>query len=173
VNGAGAALTWLAERDGVSEDELLSALPAWLASAREPPIFVNAVGGAPFWKPSARTELVGTSDLAGRAVAVVESVAFLVRANLEAMRAAGRPAREIVAVGGLARLDGLLARIASTCGVRVRRAGNLEATAYGAARLACPRLRPLSLETALEPDPALRASLEARYRACRERWLAA
>jgi glycerol kinase len=174
MNGAGAALTWLAESEAIAESELLAALPEWLATVREPPLFVNAIGGlaAPFWKPAARSVFVGESDLAGRAVAVVESIVFLVQANLDAMRKVGRPVRRLIAVGGLARLDGLLERIASLAGVPVHRPTQTEATAYGAARLACGHLPPLALGPCFLPDDSLKAALEARYLRCLERWRA-
>jgi glycerol kinase len=174
VNGAGAALSWLAELQQLTEAEILAALPAWLAAATDPPLFVNAVGGlaAPFWKSHAESRFVGASDVAGRAVAVVESIAFLVQANLDAMRAAGRPVRKLVAVGGLSRLDGLLERIATLSGVPVFRATHAEATAYGAARLARTGLPPLATDEMFEPLPGLGPGLHSRYRRCLAEWQA-
>lgn len=174
VNGAGAALAWLAETEKIAEAELFAALPAWLESAVEPPVFINAIGGlaAPFWKSHARSEFVGVSNLAGRAVAVVESIAFLVRANLDRMREDGRPVRRLTVVGGLARLDGLLERIASLACVPVYRAEHAEATAYGSARLASKFLPPLGTDTRFEPNAAFGAALEPRYRRCLEKWRA-
>jgi len=174
INGAGAALTWLATSDRTDEAEILAALPGWLATAIDPPLFVNAVGGlaAPFWKSQADSYFVGTSDLAGRAVAVVESIAFLVQANLDAMRAAGRPVRKLVAVGGLSRLDGLLERIASLSGVPVFRAAHAEATAYGAARLTRAEIPPLATGERYEPLPGFQAELQSRYLRCLGEWRA-
>jgi glycerol kinase len=174
VNGAGAALTWLANSEQVAEADILAALPAWLAAARDPPLFVNAIGGlaAPFWKSHGPSEFIGASDLAGRAVAVIESIAFLLQANLDAMRDGGRPVRQLVAVGGLARLDGLLERIASLASVPVLRASHGEATAYGAARLASPGLLPLATDERFEPNAGLKPLLASRYRRCLEKWRA-
>jgi glycerol kinase len=174
VNGAGAALTWFAETERIAEADILAALPAWLAAVRDPPLFINAIGGlaAPFWKSHGRSEFVGTSDLAGRAVAVIESIAFLLQANLEAMREGGRPVRKLVAVGGLARLDGLLERIAALSDVPVFRAAHGEATAYGAARLAGAGLPPLATSPPSMPDAQLKAALESRYRRSLEIWRA-
>ena len=174
VNGAGAALTWLANTEQVAEADILAALPAWLATESDPPLFVNAIGGlaAPFWKSHASSEFVGDSDLAGRAVAVIESIAFLVQANLDAMRDSGRPVRQLVVVGGLSRLDGLLERIASLADIPVFRAAHGEATAYGAARLASAKLPPLATGARFEPDVRLKPALESRYRRCLEKWQA-
>jgi glycerol kinase len=172
VNGAGAALTWLADIEQADENELLSALPGWLASAVDPPIFANAIGGlaAPFWKAHATSEFVGARDLAGRAVAVIESIAFLLQANLDAMRDGGRPVRKLVAVGGLSRFDGLLERIASLAGVPVLRAAHGEATAYGVARLLQPAMPPLAADQRFDPDAQIRAGLVSRYLRCLEWW---
>jgi len=172
VNGAGAALHWLAARDSISETELLARLPDWLTTVTDPPLFVNAVGGlaSPFWKSHARPDFVGNSDLAGRAVAVIESIAFLLQANLDAMRDGGRPVRRLIAVGGLSRLDGLLTRIASLAGIPVLRAAHGEATAYGASRLAHPGLPPMTVTDIFEPDPASKAGLQSRYQRVLERW---
>ena len=172
VNGAGAALSWLAARDSISETELLARLPDWLTTVTDQPLFVNAVGGlaSPFWKSHARPDFVGNSDLAGRAVAVIESIAFLLQANLDAMRDGGRPVRRLIAVGGLSRLDGLLTRIASLAGIPVLRAAHGEATAYGAARLAHAGLPPMTVTDIFEPDPVGKAGLQSRYRCALERW---
>jgi glycerol kinase len=172
VNGAGAALTWLANTEQVAEADILAALPAWLAAASDPPLFVNAIGGlaAPFWKSHASSEFVGSSDLAGRAVAIIESIAFLLQANLDAMRDGGRPVRKLVVVGGLSRLDGLLERIASLSGISVHRAAHGEATAYGAARLAGIDLPPLATDRRFEPDARIEPALTSRYLRCLEKW---
>lgn len=172
INGAGAALSWLAEHDRISETDILAGLPKWLADDAEPPLFVNAIGGlaAPFWKSHGQSEFVGGSGVAGRAVAVVESIAFLVQANLDAMRAAGKPVRQLIAVGGLSSLDGLLGRIATLAGVPVLRAAHGEATAYGAARLAVAGLPALATGRSFLPDARREAALRSRYLRCLEKW---
>ncbi len=170
INGAGAALAWLAERHGVSEASLLERLPRWLDEVATPPLFVNAVGGlaAPYWRPTLEPKFIqegfiGAGDLDAQAVAVIESIAFLVAANLEAMRVSGWAVDEIVCVGGLARLDGLLQRIADVAGLRVVRATQLEASAYGAARLANPALPPLGTDAEFAPDQIRCRELQGRY----------
>ena len=93
----------------------------------------------------------------------ITAIAFLVAANLEAMRVSGWAVDEIVCVGGLARLDGLLQRIADVAGLRVVRATQLEASAYGAARLANPALPPLGTDAEFAPDGIRRRELRGRY----------
>ena len=170
VNGAGSALAWFAKEARLAEASLLDELPAWLQHVSSPPLFLNAVGGlaAPFWRPRMQSRFEGAGDLAARAVAVVESIAFLVTANLEAMRRCGRRVDEIIAVGGLSRLDGLMTRLSALAGVHVCRASNLEATAYGGARLVQPGLPPLEVRDCV-PLELDREALRERY----ARWLGA
>ena len=174
INGAGAALAWIAERQGRSEAALLAELPEGLERIVAPPLFINAVGGglgSPFWRSGLEPRFAGEGDAAAQAVAGVESIVFLIAANLEAMARSGHPVESLVVVGGLARLDGLLTRIAALGGVRVERALDLEATAYGAARLANPGLPALAAQamarhgTAAALAPPAAAGLQQRYRA--------
>jgi sugar (pentulose or hexulose) kinase len=67
---------------------------------------------------------------------VIESIAFLLAVNIEAICAAGGPRPEtILATGGLARLDGLCQRLADVSGLVVERPEALEATSQGVACL--------------------------------------
>ncbi|MGH8630506.1 MAG: FGGY family carbohydrate kinase, partial [Burkholderiales bacterium] len=127
VNGAGSALRWFAEDHAISESELLERLPGWLAEVTSPLLFLNAVGGlaAPFWRPRAYSRFNAAGDVPAKAVAVVESIAFLLQANVDAMRVCGRRVDDIVVVGGLSRLDGLLRRIAILAQAPVHRARSL------------------------------------------------
>lgn len=146
INGAGSALDWLARQLAIEESELLSRLPGWLDSGIEPPLFINSVGGlaAPFWQPDRMPQFIGEGDAAAKAVAVVESIAFLVATNFRHMQSCGVQPAAIVATGGLARLEGLLARVAVLCDCPVMLAADIEATARGAARLANPALPAIS-----------------------------
>ena len=150
VNGAGAALDWLAGHLGMPVEQLLGQAGRWLAERHDAPLFINGVGGlgSPFWKPGCpvRFEGEGEENAAARTVAVVESIAFLVQANAEAMEAALGPARRIVVTGGLAVLDGLCRRLAELGGIPVERPARREATAAGLAWL-------LGLPDAGAPSP--------------------
>ncbi len=102
------------------------------------PLFLNGISGvgSPFWIPGFESRFVGSGETLQCLHAVVESIAFLLRANLDTMEThAGRPAR-IVASGGLSRSSLLLASLASLTGVTVERLDDPEATARGVAFLA-------------------------------------
>jgi glycerol kinase len=134
VNGAGAALAWLAERSGVADWE--ERLPQWLATISNPPLFVGGAAGlgSPFWARVEPRFVEGeTADNASQAVAVTESIVFLIVANVEALNERLPPARRIVVSGGLSSVDGLCTRLASLAGVRVERPPVHEATARGLA----------------------------------------
>jgi glycerol kinase len=166
VNGGGAALTQVARQEGIAERDMLDRLPEALDENREPPLFLNGVGGlgSPFWRPRFGTRFVGRGDPGTRLAAVVESIAFLVRINLEAMNAVGAPVRRIVLTGGLARLDGFARRLAILGGVPVERPVTTEATARGLAWLVAGRPSAWRVATGQRDEPGEDAALERRYR---------
>jgi glycerol kinase len=141
VNGAGAGLEWLAAQLGT--DDLTARLPAWLE--RPPPslLFLNGVAGlgGPFWQARFDSRFVGATDAEPwqKAVALVESIAFLLQANVDHMAAYVPPLARIRVSGGLSRLDGLCRRLASLNGVPVHRRDDPEASARGIAYLAAGR----------------------------------
>ena len=171
VNGAGAALGWLARKEGLPEAELFRRLPGWLKAT--PPgkvLFLNGVGGlgSPFWVPGFPSRFLGEGGPALRAVAVVESVVFLLQANLEAMAEVLPPPRRIRLTGGLARLDGMAQRIADLTGLPVERPPVLEATARGLAYLAAGKPSGLAEEIGETFEPRANPGLTAAYRRWRE-----
>jgi glycerol kinase len=137
VNGAGSALSWLAEEAGVTEAALIALLDTALDEARSPPLFVNGVGGlgSPFWEPRCPVRFEGEGDLAARGVAVIESIVFLLQVNIEAMSRVADPPRRLRVSGGLARLDGLCRRLANLSGLPVLRPADFESTLSGLAWL--------------------------------------
>src|SRR5205085_5967657 len=136
-----------------------------LESAREPPLFLNGVGGlgAPHWRADFASRFVGDGDTSQKIVAVVESVVFLVADILrEIERVRGAP-RVLRVGGGLAQLDGLCERLASVAAVPVERLAETETTALGLARLLGAEPKAPEVE---EFEPVENAVLRARH----ERW---
>jgi glycerol kinase len=169
VNGAGSALEWFGEREGVDAEHLLAALDE--APAQDTPVFLNGVSGvgSPYWMPDLESRFVdGDGTALQRLRAVIESIAFLLKANLDAMQAhAGRPAR-IVASGGLSRCGALLAALAALAGVAVERLDDPEATSRGVAFLAAGRPAGWRGVDRERREPMRSKALEGRY----ARWLA-
>ncbi len=170
VNGAGSALQWLERGHGLTQPQ--AQLEPWLAQVLAPPLFLNGISGlgSPYWVADFHSRFIGTGGLPERAVAVVESIVFLLLDNLERMDALAGPARRICASGGLARSDGLCQRLADASGLPVQRLGQCEASARGLAYV-------LAGAPKNWPDPAgghrfeptANAALRNRYR----RWRAA
>jgi glycerol kinase len=137
VNGAGAALEWLAGERGVTAQSLVDKAEHWLDEVVNPPLFLNGVGGlgSPFWIADFPIGFSVEAGIDAETVAVLESIAFLLQANIEAIEhaAAGShpPASRIIVSGGLAQLDGLCQRLADRCGLPVDRPTATEATAHG------------------------------------------
>jgi glycerol kinase len=141
VNGAGAALQWLAGERGISVETLLEKADLWLEEVVDPPLFLNGVGGlgSPFWIADFPIGFSAEADVDAETAAVLESIVFLLQANIEAIEraAAGShaPASRIIVSGGLARLNGLCQRLADRTGLPVDRPVATEATAQGLAWL--------------------------------------
>jgi glycerol kinase len=135
VNGAGAALQW-AEREWALEN-IEAHLPEWLARTGDIPIFLNGVGGlgAPFWVAEFDSRLVGDGEPWQKAVAVVESIVFLLQTNLERMQQLPPASVRLVVSGGLAHYDGLCQRLSDLSGLVLYRPAEHEATARGTAYL--------------------------------------
>ena len=169
VNGAGTALEWL--RTELGMEDVVSRLPGWLEKGGDPPLFLNGIAGlgGPFWKPDFASRFVGEGEPWLRAVAVVESMAFLLQANIEEMAKSVPPAKRIRVSGGVSRFDGLCRRLAAVSGLPVHRREDAEATARGIAYLAAGR--PRAWNNSAPEDvfqPLEDAGLNRRYR----RWRA-
>jgi glycerol kinase len=139
---AGAAVQWL--RDGlgiVSSGADATALAEGVCSS-DGVVFVPALAGlgAPHWDPHARGGIFGLTrgtTAAHIARATLEGIAFQVADLYEAeAEGAGVAPDEVRADGGAAASDLLLQFQADLLGVPVTRAGQPEATAFGAAWLA-------------------------------------
>jgi len=137
VNGAGSALDWLAEREHVPLPVLLSEADAALAASEPPPLFINGVSGlgAPFWVSALESRFIGTGSRGARVLAVLESIAFLLQANLQEMQPYGPALKGLLVTGGLSANDYLCGCLGSLCSLPVTRAEDPEATARGLARL--------------------------------------
>jgi glycerol kinase len=141
INGAGSALDWAIRRWEIAD--LYESLPGWLETVYNPPVFINTVGGlgTPWMRGALEPALVGaspqTSD-AERAVAVIESIVFLIQLNLDHI-SRETPVMRLRLSGGLSRFDGLCRKLCNLSGLTVERNDESEATARGVAWLAAGR----------------------------------
>ncbi len=169
VNGADAALRWAGREWGLENIE--AELPEWLARTGEVPVFLNGVSGlgAPFWVAEFPSRLIGDGAPWQKAVAVAESIVFLLQANLSIMQKTAPPVTRIIATGGLAWFDGLCRRLADLSGLPVYRPAEQEATARGTAYLLAGFPGDWPEERSGEPfTPQANPGLLRRY----ERWRA-
>ena len=168
VNGAGSALDWLRNHSAIDVERALDSLA--LQPDEDVPLFMNGVGGlgAPFWLPGFPVEFVTDGDDRLRLAAVVESVAFLLCVNLDAMQGSATLDAARIS-GGMARCDYLCQALADICGLEVHRHRQREATARGVAFLAAgqpSRWNAVPVDRSFKPQT--NAPLDTRYR----RWLA-
>ena len=169
VNGAASALRWLEREYALSRLE--AKLAQWLTHTASPPLFLNGVSGlgSPYWVADFPCRFVGAGDASAKAVAVIESIVFLLQTNLDGMRPFTAATVRIQISGGLARLDGLCQRLADISALPVYRPAQCEASARGTAFLLAGR-------PAAWPEtnsgqcfsPADNLGLSERYRAWRE-----
>jgi glycerol kinase len=143
INGAASALTWLENKHNITD--IWKQLPEWLDDIQNPPVFINTIGGlgSPWWRSDIEEKFIIPGESPSnpsekpesQAVAIIESIVFMVCANLEIMQSEQRLLRLRVS-GGLSLLDGLCQRLADLSGLTVERMNLSEATARGIAWLA-------------------------------------
>lgn len=164
VNGAGSALAWAREAWG------LGGASGW-SRTQDPPLFLNTVGGlgSPWWRAGAQPELHTQAGADCRQhpapclAAVMESIVFMIYANLQQLDEAGLAPHQLVVGGGLSRDRELCQRIADLSGLVVLRVDQAEITGRGMAHLA------MGLGAGLEPaaiqrfDPRPDQALRRRY----------
>jgi glycerol kinase len=137
---AGAAVQWLRELGFIGESSELESLALSVsdsAGAQFVPAFTGL--GSPFWQPDARGAITGLSRGVGRgqiARALIEALAYQVRAMTDALTLGGVELKELRADGGAAAMDLLMQLQATNSRVDVLRSATLEATARGAASIA-------------------------------------
>lgn len=174
VNGAGSAINAVSAELGMQMAAVKAASRDWLDAFAADLLYLNAVSGlgSPWWRADLHSRFAGsaagTAHDSERIAAVLESIAFLIVTNLDAMRAVlGEPAR-LLATGGLAAVDPLLSRIASLAELPVERTSTTEATARGLACLLAGMPADWPAATIQSSFPSVPdAALAARYR----RWL--
>lgn len=165
VNGAGAALSWFERHHGAAADRILALLDTSPLADDGAPFFLNGVEGlgSPFWIPDFESRFVGEGSELQQCRAVLESVAFLIKANLDEMDRHLGGAERLIASGGLAENRLLCRMLACLAGAPVDRASDREATSRGLAFLIAGE--PAGFEgpatQRFEPEPDQR--LLARY----------
>lgn len=139
VNGAGAALDWLAQQHAATISP--QQLETWMQEESRILLFLNGVSGvgAPYWLADFVPNFVGEGTFPQQTVAVMESIAFLLQANLDEMDKLAFPPQQLQVSGGLAHHNALCQTIANLSQLPVYRPLECEATARGTAYLLAGR----------------------------------
>ncbi|MYM64068.1 FGGY family carbohydrate kinase [Pseudomaricurvus sp. HS19] len=142
VNGAGSALQWLTDNSQGAEqqdiDWALRLSPGDFSLQQSGlPLFLNGVGGlgSPDWRADFRSRFSGTGSGRQQALAVLESIAFLLRRNFDRLCQYRSPPHRIIVSGGLSGCNLLCQLLADLTGIEVARVEEREASARGAAWL--------------------------------------
>lgn len=137
VNGGSSALDWLTETEGFDAQRMMTAWSGRAGTDVVPPLFLNGVSGlaSPFWVADFESRFVGTGDADAKFLAVLESILFLIRVNLDEMQHHRPPLARLVVTGGLSQSDFLCQRLANLTTLVVVSHADREATARGLARL--------------------------------------
>ena len=133
INGAGSALDWFSETEGVDAQRMLAAFDLNASRDLQPPLFLNGVSGlgSPFWVPGFESRFVGIGSTRERFMGLLESILFLVRVNLDEMQHAGAKLERVIVTGGLSASDWLCQHLADLLSLPVHRHEEIEATARG------------------------------------------
>ena len=168
VHGAGSALKRLTAEHGIANVD--QAIGKALGSEIRPGLFLNTVDGlgSPWWYAGGQPEFVPAAALSDsqRVAAVVESIVFLLRVNLQLLVAKRGAVRCVRVAGGLSRSERLCQRLADGLRCRVERLRDGEATSLGVWRRLSGSHQPGPGYQTFEPETT--PGLEERYR----RWLA-
>lgn len=135
VNGAGSALSWLEASAGPLN--IAAHGESWFTHPRTELLFLNGISGlgSPFWHANFPSQFLGTGTTGEKALAIMESVIFLLKTNLDEMAQHLQPPNNIVISGGFSALNGFCQRLTDLCDVPIYRPTLTEATAKGTACL--------------------------------------
>jgi len=139
INGAGSAIDCMSKE--LKIDNAFDNLSEWLEQTRNGhddnfhQLFLNGISGlgAPFWVPDFKSVFIHESNESDKIVAVVESIIFLIRENIDEMLKLSSPPEQIQITGGLTVQNEICQRLADLTGLPVYRPVECEATARGLA----------------------------------------
>jgi glycerol kinase len=144
---------------------MLDALESSDLESLNPPLFLNGVSGlgAPFWVSEFESRFLGPGTALEKFIAILESIAFLIRVNIDEMRRTPPSIRRIVLTGGLVRSNYFCQCLADLVELEVTRAAEQEASARGVACLAAGLPETWRANAAQAFKPVSNEALLARY----------
>jgi len=133
VNACASALDWLfqQQQESLSHDEIEEAQK----NIASPPIFYHRITalGSPYWLPAGESFFSEPASLPEKTVAVIESIIFLLAANIALLQQAKPKLQKILISGGISKSDGFCQKLANGTKLTVIRCANHEASSRGAA----------------------------------------
>lgn len=133
VNACASALDWLFEIEQTSLS--FDAIGAALDHCKQMPVFHHRISalGSPYWLPAGTSSFSEHASLPEKAVAVIESVIFLLAINIDLLKQVKPTLQHILVSGGIAHHNGFCQKLANCTGLVVMRCKDHEASARGAA----------------------------------------
>lgn len=134
VNGAAAALDWLAEQTGLTDVKPADIEQALVLNPEQPVYLLNAQGGlsAPYWRTDLTSRFSNELTAQEKILAWAESVVFQIAINIKLMQNAGKM-QKIYSSGGISKAAGVCQRLADLTGLEIYRSENADATLQGIA----------------------------------------
>lgn len=175
VNACASALDWLFATAGQPLSS--AAREEAFQQHNDVPVFFHRLTalGSPYWLPVGDSHFSRHAELPEQAVAVMESVAFLLAINIDLLQQAKPGLKEIRVSGGLAHSNGFCQRLANVTGLAVLRHGDVEASARGALFYLAQQktYSPPNVPQFFKPtrDAALLARYQVFYEWLRTEWL--
>jgi len=166
INGAGNAISWLAEKyNTVINEELIQKA----SLVESPPIFKNFIGGlgSPFWRSGDQPEWIYDhtkpsiiNDLSG----IIESIAFLISINIELLKKSDNISYKSISItGGLSNVNALCQKLADLNQIKVERYQDKEATIRGSAWMAAQKPKNWSRSPETTFNPCINTPLRKRF----------
>jgi glycerol kinase len=135
INAAATALDWWQTQ--LPRPFSFAEIDQLLANTQTAPLFINTLAGtgSPWWLPQKPPVFINAEEKsnAEKTVAVIESILFAAKSNLNQILLLNNTIEQIIISGGLARLDNLCQKLADLTELIVVRYTDSEASARGAA----------------------------------------
>ncbi|VAW91251.1 Glycerol kinase [hydrothermal vent metagenome] len=162
VNGAGTALDWLQDQNKTIDiyDLLTNKMQHYRDNI---PVFINGISGvgSPYWITILKSRFIGEAKTTAKAIAVIESIVFLIAENINLMKIKSNS--EIKISGGLSVLDGMCQRLSDITKMNVVRATDKEATLLGLLHLLTDFRVNLVQKNSCNFKPCANSTLENRF----------
>ena len=142
LNGAAAALHWAADYLQLDAKEMERIKTNWQFPRAIPQLFLNGIGGlgSPFWQADFTSQWIAVTPAVPKLksesiFAVLDSILFLIQANLIQMEELQPDMQTLYVSGGLSQMDKLCQALSNLSQRNLIRRNNPQATSAGLARL--------------------------------------